>query len=350
VQIGITDRCNFRCLMCPNHSPLVPGLPPEGQRAQMPLPVLRGLLDDLTRLGGTRWIDLVGVGEPLLHPDFVQFAEEVKRSGFGLCISTNGALLTTEIAALLAEIGVDRINVSINAGSDEVYREVHPGAPAATRQAILASLRAMYARCRELGRPRPAAALSAVVFRRTYRDLPALLDSAAAVGVGYVHLHPLATVPATEDLALDAEEWEHARQVFRDLAARACELGIRTNASAFLAEERPDHCREIYRRIRCYAGHVFSVILADGQVRFCCGCEWTAGDLNQQSFWRIWRSRGYARMRQTALSLPRVSRAPAGCSCFQMCPHAAHNTAIHNQLFPQRRLPTTAPPDARLTE
>ncbi len=348
VQIGITDRCNYRCLMCPDHSPLVPGLPSEGQRAQMSLAVLQGLLDDLVLLGGTRWIDLVGIGEPLLHPDFMDWAGQIKQAGFGLCLSTNGSLLDEEKARRLADIGLDRINVSINAGSDEVYTQVHPGAPAAVRQRILASLKAMNARCDEIGRRRPALALSAVVFNATYRDLLPIVRSAAEVSAEYLHFHQMTTVPATEGLALGPEESQQARDAMREVGKLASELRVGTNASTFLTEERLDLCRDAYRRIRCYAGHVFTRILADGQVRFCCGCDWTAGNLNEQPFRRIWRSRAYRGMRRLALGLPRSGNAPPYCLCFTACPHHAHNIAIHNMLFPDRPFPVSMPPDARI--
>jgi len=348
VQIGITDRCNYRCLMCPDHSPLVADLPAEGQRAQMSLPVLQGLLDDLILLGGTRWIDLVGIGEPLLHPDFMEWAGEVKRAGFGLCMSSNGSLLDEGKARRLADMGLDRINVSINAGSDEVYREVHPGSPPAVRQRILVSLKALMGRCDEMGRPHPALALSAVVFESTYRDLLGVVRSAAEVGAEYVHFHPMATVPGTKALALSPAESQQAREIMGEVGQLAKELGVGTNASTFVTDERPDLGRDAYRQIRCYAGHVFSRILADGQVRFCCGCDWTAGNLNERPFRRIWRSGAYARMRRLALGLPSSANAPAYCSCFTACPHHAHNIAIHNVLFPQRRFPTSIAPDPRI--
>jgi MoaA/NifB/PqqE/SkfB family radical SAM enzyme len=348
VQIGITDRCNYRCLMCPDHSPLVPGLPPEGQRAQMPLAVLQSLLGDLVLLGGTRWIDLVGIGEPLLHLDFMHWAGQIKQAGFGLCISTNGSLLDEEKARNLAEIGLDRINVSINAGSDEVYTQVHPGAPASVRRRILASLKAMNARCDEIGRRRPALALSAVVFRATYRDLLPIIQSAAEVNAEYVHFHQMATAPATEELALGPEEWQQGRDLMREVGRLASELKVGTNASTFLTEERPDLGRGAYRLIRCYAGHVFTRILADGQVRFCCGCDWSAGNLNEQPFRHMWRSRPYRKMRRLALGLPRGRNAPPHCACFTACPHHAHNVAIHNMLFPDRLFPVSIAPDPRL--
>ncbi len=330
--------------MCPDHSPLVPDLPAEATRPQMPLSVLRAVLGDLVALGGTRWIDLVGIGEPLAHPHFLEWAAEIKQAGFGLCLSTNGALLTEEKAGRLAEMGVDRINVSINAGLDETYREIHPGAAEGNRRRVLAALRAMNERCDELGRPRPVLALSAVVFRATYRDATALVESAAEVGAEYMHFHQIATVPATAHLALSPEEAAAAREAMREAVERARALGVGTNASTFLTAERPD----LGERIRCYAGQMFTRILADGQVRFCCGCEWVAGNVNEQPFREIWRSRGYAEMRRLALGLARSGTAPSHCSCFTVCPHLAHNLAIHNLLFPARPFPTSIAPDPRL--
>lgn len=53
-------------------------------------------------------------GEPLLHPHVFDIAREVKRQGFYLALSSNGILLTDEVAQKLKEIDFNYVGVSLD--------------------------------------------------------------------------------------------------------------------------------------------------------------------------------------------------------------------------------------------
>ena len=83
-EIGISDPCNHKCVMCYNYPPddrhsdategrfglLPPGL--------MSLDTFKGIVDDLHRLG-TRRVDLVARGEPLLNRAAVDMVARHRR-------------------------------------------------------------------------------------------------------------------------------------------------------------------------------------------------------------------------------------------------------------------------------
>ncbi len=334
VQIGITDRCNYRCLMCTMHSPLVTGLPPEGERAHMALDTFEHLLRDLSHLGGTERLDIVGVGEPMLHPDCLAMVEQARQAGFEVGLATNGFLLDEQKARRLGELGLEKLHLSINSGSEEVYREVHPNTPPGTRQRILDCLAGMNAHCDRLGIRRPRLGLACVIFKQNYRDLLGLVESAAAVEATDVHFMPMGTTPETEKIALSDDEWRTAREIMDEAHQLALRLGLTTNAPDLLSLERPGLCREIYGRMPCYIGHTFALVWADGQVRFCCGCDLALGDLNQHSFREIWRNGAYAETRRRALAMPRSGESVPRCACFEACPHWRDNVATHQHLHP----------------
>jgi MoaA/NifB/PqqE/SkfB family radical SAM enzyme len=303
----------------------------------MALDLYNRLLRDLQRLGGTQQIDFVGVGEPLLHPDCLEMVAAARAAGFRVGLATNGSLLNGERLRRLAALGVTKLHVSINSGSEQVYREVHPNTPPGARRQILDALTEMNTYCEREGLQRPRLGLACVIFKQTYRDLPGLVQSAAEVKATDVHFMPMGTTPETQALALDAEEWQEARQIMREADRQARQLGMTTNAPDLLALEQPGRCREVHTRIPCYMGHEFCLIFADGQVRFCCGCDLTIGSLHNHGFREIWRGEAYSQMRRQALGLPRTKQAPAGCACFGACPHWRQNVATQERL--QRRLP-----------
>jgi Radical SAM superfamily len=129
-QIGINDPCNHRCVFCWDH-------PPEDRENEdttkrfglerpgvMSLEQFKGIVDDLYKLG-TRRVDLIGRGEPLLNRAALEMIRYVKGRNMQLLLCTNASRLSESIAKGLVAAGVDRVNVSLNAGTPETYPHIH---------------------------------------------------------------------------------------------------------------------------------------------------------------------------------------------------------------------------------
>ena len=84
------------------------------------------LLSQFTELGamGVGSIMYSGEGEPLLHRDIGQIVEHTKAAGIDVAMSTNGVLLTPQVAELILPF-MSWLKVSINAGSAAGYAGVH---------------------------------------------------------------------------------------------------------------------------------------------------------------------------------------------------------------------------------
>ena len=71
-----------------------------------------------------------GFGEPLSHPDIINFVNTVKSNGvFGLNIETDGILLTSELSDSLIDSGVDVITINVDAWSKETWQKTKSGHP-----------------------------------------------------------------------------------------------------------------------------------------------------------------------------------------------------------------------------
>ncbi len=120
LRISVTDRCNFRCRYC---------MPKEIFGREYEFLAREQLLsfEEITRL--TRAFTVLGVtkarltgGEPLLRShldDLVRMLAAVPGIE-DLTLTTNGALLAREAAAL-AEAGLRRVTVSLDALDDETF-------------------------------------------------------------------------------------------------------------------------------------------------------------------------------------------------------------------------------------
>jgi cyclic pyranopterin phosphate synthase len=139
LRVSVTDRCDLRCVYC------------MAER-QTFLPKAELLtLEELDRLCsafvalGTRKIRLTG-GEPLVRRGFIQLVEGLSRhlrSGAlsELTLTTNGTRLS-EFAGELADLGVKRINVSLDTLDADAFKRITRGGDLAKVQAGIAAAQA----------------------------------------------------------------------------------------------------------------------------------------------------------------------------------------------------------------
>ena len=119
LRVSVTDRCNFRCRYC---------MPREhfGQEHQY-LPRADILsFEEITRVVGVmvplglRKVRLTG-GEPLLRSELPKLVHMLRRfSGLELALTTNASLLPKHAQAL-RNAGLDRLTVSLDSVSPEVF-------------------------------------------------------------------------------------------------------------------------------------------------------------------------------------------------------------------------------------
>lgn len=109
---SISRRCNLHCLHCYTASEDVnyPG--------ELSTDEGYALLDDLAAYGVPAL--LMSGGEPLYRPDFDKLARRAASLGLRVTLSTNGTLIDEAKAALLKEIGVTYVGISLDGP-----REIH---------------------------------------------------------------------------------------------------------------------------------------------------------------------------------------------------------------------------------
>lgn len=100
-QIELTSHCNLRCQYCPSRNLPRPKLHMTKEHFAEALEWVRRLY-----LSGTQEeLNLAGIGESTMHPNFVEFVQ-IARVYLGenirLVFATNGLLMTDELAAAIA--------------------------------------------------------------------------------------------------------------------------------------------------------------------------------------------------------------------------------------------------------
>lgn len=121
LRVSVTDRCDFRCVYCMAEQ--MEFLP---KRDLLTLEELDRLCTDFVELG-VRKLRITG-GEPLVRKNVMWFFERMGRHlGTGaldeLTLTTNGSQLS-RFAGALADVGVRRVNVSIDTLDDQKFKAI----------------------------------------------------------------------------------------------------------------------------------------------------------------------------------------------------------------------------------
>lgn len=116
VDIEWTNRCNATCTFCPRDK-----MPTMGM---MTFDVFKQVLKRCQELPVLPVAKACGTGEPLIHPQSVEFVQYATEQGFDFNITTNASLLTPQKSKALFNAGLSQLNLSISA-TGELYNSIY---------------------------------------------------------------------------------------------------------------------------------------------------------------------------------------------------------------------------------
>lgn len=123
IDIEVTSACNLKCPFCATtfRSDAI-------KKGFMSLDIMKKIIDE-GKDNGLYGVKFNIRGEPLLHPEIHTFVKYAKQSGLvDVYFNTNAMLLTEEIARRLIDAGLDRISVSFEGYTKEIYESYRVGA------------------------------------------------------------------------------------------------------------------------------------------------------------------------------------------------------------------------------
>jgi radical SAM protein with 4Fe4S-binding SPASM domain len=129
LQIELTSRCNERCVHC--------YIPHENKISNIEPELFYDVIDQC-RAMGLLSITLSG-GEPLLHPNFLEFLRRAKDNDLSINILSNLTLLNDEIIAEMKENRLSSVQVSLYSMKPEIHDSITklPGSFIKTHDAII---------------------------------------------------------------------------------------------------------------------------------------------------------------------------------------------------------------------
>lgn len=125
LRVSVTDRCNFRCEYCMPRDVFGRGYRFLPKDRLLGYAEIETLVRAFVRLG-VRKVRLTG-GEPLLRDDLEDLILRLSRleNLDDLTITTNASLLSESRAASLRRAGIHRVNISLDALDEKIYRNIN---------------------------------------------------------------------------------------------------------------------------------------------------------------------------------------------------------------------------------
>jgi radical SAM protein with 4Fe4S-binding SPASM domain len=296
VLLEITHRCNLPCKHC--------YLPDHLDHGELTLEEICDIFDQLVE-AGTVFLTLTG-GEVCSRRDFLEIVDAAAVRGFAVKVLTNATMITDEIAAHLAEVGVLEVSVSVYGPTAEVHDAVTdmPGSFVKTMAGI-ERLRA--------------------------HGLHVIMKTPLVVGNdgAAVDLHRMAqqmSIPCNFDLVITPKNDGNTSPL--ELQLKQPELVALMKDGPLAEVLNPPHGGP--GPAPCYAGRSYLSISPTGDVLPCLMMPFPVGNLRKQPLREIWEGRGTLLEEVRAVTFESLSTCRS-CDVKQACTRCAGQAMMRGQ-------------------
>ncbi len=274
LHLELTDSCNLRCRHCSA------GQLPRNKR-MLTLEKLERLFKSMKMIGTFR-LGLTG-GEPLLRDDLIDIIDLALVYGLSPCLTTNGLLLTEEIAKELGKRELAWFNISLEGANPQTHDYIRGKG---TFNKVLEKITMLSKYCKF--------SLAFTIMKSNFHESRAcarLADYVGAQAAVFRPLYPVGTASQHPELMLSFSEYLEA---LNDLAAMEKELNTSyiqfCNTHPWGPQTRIDSQSMVYGNFGCGAGNLVCSVSVSGDVSPCSylPSAWVAGNINEEPLEHIW--------------------------------------------------------------
>ncbi|WP_235298419.1 SPASM domain-containing protein [Portibacter marinus] len=273
ISVEPTTACNLRCPECP--SGLRAFSRPTGNlKEDFFKDTIEELYHDLM------YLIFYFQGEPYINPKFLDMVNYAHQKGIYTITSTNGHFLNDENARKTIESGLDRIIISVDGTTQEVYEQYRKEGSLAN---VLAGTRNLVKWKKKLKASNPHIIFQFLVVKPNEHQIPEIYRLAKEVGVDEVKLK-----------TAQVYEYENGNPLIPSIDKYA-RYRQKANGKYEVKNELLNHCWRLWQSC---------VITWDGMVVPCCfdkDATYKLGDLKEQSFSELWQGDAYQQFRSQIL-------------------------------------------------
>ena len=273
LSIEPTTACNLRCPECPS-----------GLRAfsrdtgNLREDFFRRTVDDLHR--HLMCLIFYFQGEPYINPKFLDMVRYAHERGLYTMTSTNGHFLNDDNARRTVESGLDRLIISIDGTTQEVYEQYRIGGKL---DSVLQGARNVVRWKRQLGSRSPHVVFQFLVVKPNEHQIPDIYRLAEEIGADAVQLKTAQVYDYQHGNPLIPTQSRYAR--YRQLP----------DGTWALKHALTNHCWKLWHAC---------VVTWDGLVVPCCfdkDAQHRMGDLKKTTFRALWHGEAYRAFRRAIL-------------------------------------------------
>ena len=273
ISIEPTTACNLRCPECP--SGLRAFSRPTGNLRS---DFFRKTIDDLHR--DLSFLIFYFQGEPYINPDFLDMVQYASQRGIYTITSTNGHFLNEENARKTIESGLDRLIISVDGSTQEVYEQYRKSGKL---EVVLQGARNVVKWKKELKSKTPHLIFQFLVVRPNEHQIPEIYKLAEEIGIDEVRLKTAQIYDYAQGNPLIPNQDRYSR--YRKQA----------DGSYRIKNQLLNHCWKLWHAC---------VITWDGVVVPCCfdkDAQYRMGNLQEQSLREVWQQQPYREFRKQLL-------------------------------------------------
>jgi Fe-coproporphyrin III synthase len=269
-----TRKCNLRCVHCYSQSR---DLDYEGE---LTTDEGKKLIDSLAAFGAP--VILFSGGEPLTRPDLFELIAYARNTDMRAVISTNGTLITPEVAAKLKELDLSYVGISLD-GMEEIHDKFR-GKKGAFKEAIQG-----VRNCREAGLK---VGLRFTINKRNVEEIDGIFDILEKEDIPRACFYHLVYAGRGSKLIEEALDLESARNAVDLIIDRTADLHKRGLPKEVLTvdnhcdgpflymrmlKEDPERAKEVYQLLQWNEGN------SSGRGIACVSWD---GTVHPDQFWR----------------------------------------------------------------
>lgn len=157
---NLTGMCNLSCTHCYNASG-----PGQDTRDELTTKEAQAFITDCGSLGVP--VILLSGGEPLMRPDLFELAEYARGVGIRTALSSNGTLITPDIARKIHDAGIGYVGISLDGATAQTHDRFR-GCSGAFEKAVQA-----FSYCRDAG---VRCGVRVTLHKRNIHELDDLID------------------------------------------------------------------------------------------------------------------------------------------------------------------------------
>ncbi len=289
---NITRNCNLKCIHCYNDS----GVGKEFD--DVSTDKAKAVLDDLAQFGVPSV--LFSGGEPLMRPDLFELIEYAGQKGLRTVISTNGTLITAEVAKKIKDCGVSYVGISLD-GIGRINDEFR-GVEGAFERAVQGIRNCMAVGVR--------VGLRLTLTRKNAQDLDALFDFFEAESIERACFYHLVPSGRGADIASEVLKHAESRAAVETILARTRyfrEAGRKTDILTVdnhvdgiylylkLLKEDPGRAEKVWELLKWNGGGLYSSGIGIGCIDFNGKVHpdqfwghYDLGDIHEKPFSEVW--------------------------------------------------------------